>query len=94
MPLTLLRLGDQQGHPKERIVIEQIKAAVHSAGGKNQKIAMFHFQVLKNADELAGIDPKGFCREVSVAETYATEFTKMIALARLTKEQGAKLISN
>jgi hypothetical protein len=73
-------------------VIEQIKAAVHGAAGKNQKIAMFHFQVLKNADELTGIAPKGFCREVSVPETYATEFTKMIALARLMKEQGAKLI--
>ncbi len=73
-------------------MIEQIKAAVNSATGKNQKIAMFHFQVLKNADELAGIDPKGFCREVSVPETYATEFRKMIALARLMKEQGIKLI--
>jgi len=75
-------------------VIEQIKAAVHGAAEKNQKIAMFHFQVLKNADALADIDPKGFCREVSVPETYATEFTKMIALARLMKEQGTKLISN
>ena len=75
-------------------MIEQIKAAVNGAAGKNQKIAMFHFQVLKNADELAGIDPKGFCREVSVPETYATEFRKMIALARLMKEQGAKFISN
>ncbi len=73
------------------IVSEQIKAAVHRAAGKNQKIAMFHFQVLKNADDLAGVDPKGFCKEVSVPETYATEFRKMIALARLMKEQGAKL---
>jgi hypothetical protein len=73
-------------------VIERIKAAVHGAAGKNQKIAMFHFQVLKSADELAGIDAKGFCREVSVPETYATEFTKIIALARLMKEQGTKLI--
>jgi len=73
-------------------VIEQIKAAVHNAAGKNQKIAMFHFQVLKNAEELAGLDPKGFCEEVSVPETYATEFVKMIALARLMKEQGIRLI--
>jgi hypothetical protein len=72
-------------------MIEQIKTAVNGAVGKNQKIAMFHFQVLKNADELAGIDPKGFCKEISVPETYATEFRKMIALARLMKEQGAKL---
>jgi hypothetical protein len=47
--------------------------------------------VLKNAADLEGINPKGFCREVSVPETYATEFTKMIALARLMKEQGSKL---
>jgi hypothetical protein len=73
-------------------VIEEIKAAVHGAAAKNQKVAMLHFQVLKNADELAGIDPKGFCKEISVSEKYATEFTKMIALARLMKEQGVKII--
>jgi len=73
-------------------VIEQIRVAIHRAADKNQKIAMFHFQVLKNADGLAGINPKAFCNEVSVPETYATEFTKMIALSRLMKEQGAKLI--
>jgi hypothetical protein len=73
-------------------VIEEIKAAIQRAAVKNQKIAMFHFQVLKNADELAGIDPKGFCKEVCVPETYATEFIKMIALARLMKEQGTKII--
>jgi hypothetical protein len=72
-------------------MIEQIKAAIHHAAGKNQKIAMFHLQVLKNANELAGVDPKGFCKEVSVPDTYATEFTKMIALARLMREQGIKL---
>jgi hypothetical protein len=74
------------------VSIEQIKAAIESASGKNQKTAMFHFQVLKNADELKGINPKGFCKEVSVSAAYATEFSKMIALARLMKEQGAKII--
>ena len=73
-------------------MIEQIKAAVHRAAGNNQKIAMFHYRVLKNADELEGIDPKGFCKAIPVPETYATEFTKTIALARLMKEQGTKLI--
>ena len=29
-------------------MIEQVKAAVHRAAGKNQKIAMFHFQVLNS----------------------------------------------
>lgn len=73
-------------------MIERIKTAVHRAAGNNQKIAMFHYQVLRNADELEGIDPKGFCKEISVPETYATEFTKMIALARLMKQEGAKII--
>ena len=73
-------------------MIEQIKATIHGAAGKNQKVAMLHFQVLKNADELAGIDPKGFCKEVSISEKYATEFKKMIALARLMKEQGVRII--
>lgn len=73
-------------------MIERIKSAVHGAAAKNQKIAMFHFQVLKNADDLEGMDPRGFCREISVPETYATEFTKMIALARLMKEQGIRFV--
>ncbi len=71
---------------------EQIKAAVQRAGERKQKLAMFHFQVLKNADELAGVDARNFCKEVAVPESYATEFTQMIALARLMKEQGVKLI--
>ncbi len=74
--------------------IEQIKAAVHGAAAKKQKLAMFHFQVLKNADDLADLNPKGFCKEVSVQDTWATEFRQMLALARLMKEQGFKLISN
>ncbi len=73
-------------------MIDQIKTAVHSATGRKQRIVMFHFQVLKNADELASIDPKGFCKEISVPQSLATEFRKMIALARLMKEQGTKLI--
>jgi hypothetical protein len=60
-------------------VIEQIKAAVRHAEESNQKIAMFHYQVLKNADELEGIDPLGFCKEISVSASYAAEFRKMLA---------------
>jgi hypothetical protein len=75
----------------EVMMIQQIKEAVHSAVGSKQKIAMFHFQVLKNAKELEGLNAKAFCAEVGVPATYATEFTKMISLARLMEEQGAKL---
>jgi hypothetical protein len=74
--------------------IEQIKAAIRGAEAKKQKLAMFHLQVLKNADELVGIDPNHFCKELSVPKGYAIEFTQMTALARLMKEQGVKLISN
>jgi hypothetical protein len=72
-------------------VIEQISAAIHSAAATKQKLAMFHFQVLKNADDLVGTDPKDFCKEVSVPPSWATEFRQMMALARLMKEQGSKL---
>jgi hypothetical protein len=71
-------------------VIEQIKAAVHNATAKNQKLAMFHFQVLKSAAELQGIDPRGLCKEGSVPKSYATEFTQMIAIAKgCCKAQGS-----
>ncbi len=75
-------------------MIEEIKAAVYRAAEGSQKTAMFHYQVLKNADELEGVDPIGFCKEISMRPSYAAEFRKMIALARLMKEQGMKLTSN
>jgi hypothetical protein len=75
-------------------IVEQIKADIQRAEATKQKIAMFHFKVLKNADELKGLNPEGFCKEVGMSQKYATEFRKMLALARLMKEQGAKLISN
>ena len=73
-------------------MVDEIKAAVHGAASSNQKIAMFHFQVLKNAKALEGINAEGFCREIDVPVSYATEFTKMISLARLMNEQGVKLV--
>ncbi len=74
-------------------MIEDIKKAVHAAASANHKIAMFHFQVLKNAKDLEGLNAKAFCKELGVPETYATEFTKMISLARLMREHGARLAS-
>jgi hypothetical protein len=73
-------------------MLNQIKTAVHVAAGKNQKKAMFQFQVLKNADELEGMDPEVFCKEIAVPSTYQSEFRKMISLARLMKEQGVRLV--
>lgn len=73
-------------------MIDDIRKAVHAAAGSNQKIAMFHFQVLKHARELEGLNAKAFCKEIGVPATYGTEFTKMISLSRLMKEQGVKLV--
>ena len=73
-------------------MIDDIRKAVHAAAASNQKIAMFHFQVLKNARELEGLNAKAFCKEIGVPETYATEFTKMISLSKLMEEQGVRLV--
>lgn len=73
-------------------MVDEIRTAVHSAAAQNQKIAMFHFQVLKHASELEGLDAKAFCREIGVLESYATEFTKMINLARMITDQGMRLV--
>ena len=72
-------------------MIDDIKAAVHAAAGSKRKSAMFHFQILMHADELEGVDPVAFCKELAVPVTYATEFRKMLSLARLMKEQGIRL---
>ena len=72
-------------------MIEEIKGAVQGAAEANRKSAMFHYQVLKNADQLVGVDPIGFCKEIGMPVTYATEFRKMMALARLMREQGTRL---
>jgi hypothetical protein len=72
--------------------IEEIKNAVHNAAGKKQKIAMFHLQILKHADALDGMNAKALCKELAVPETYATEFTKMLSLAKLMKEEGLRII--
>ena len=70
---------------------EDIKQAILMASVSNQKIAMFHFQVLKNSSRLEGVDAEHFCREVGVPMTYQTEFRKMISLARLMRQNKARL---
>lgn len=72
-------------------MIDDIKPAVHGAAASKRKVAMFHLQILKHADELEGVDPIAFCKELSVPAPYATEFRKMLNLPRLMKEQGIKL---
>ena len=72
-------------------MIEDIRSAVHAASATDQKIAMFHFQVLKNAVALEGVDPESFCRDIGVPTTYQTEFRKMLSLARVMRQQGVRL---
>jgi hypothetical protein len=72
-------------------VIDEIAIKVRDAALSGQKIAMFHYQVLANAEKLKDIDPVAFCNNIGVPETYATEFRKMLSLARLMREQGVKV---
>ena len=75
----------------ELSVIEEIRQAVHSAALAKQKMAMFHFQVLKNASALENVDAVSFCREIDVPITYKTELTKMLCLARIMRQEGVCL---
>ena len=72
-------------------MLDEIRRAVHDAARGNQKIAMFHFQVLKNATALEDVDPESFCRDINVPISYQTEFRKMLSLARIMREQGFRL---
>ena len=72
-------------------MIGEIKKAVHEAASRKHKIAMFHFQVLKHASELKQVDPRQFCREIAVPESYQTEFRKMIRLDQLMRDEGVSL---
>jgi hypothetical protein len=73
-------------------MIDEIKRAVHAAAGDKHKIATFHLHILKNAEELEGMNAEAVCKELAVPRTYATEFRKMLSLARLMREQGIKLV--
>jgi len=74
-------------------MISDIARSVREAALGGQKIAMFHYLVLLNADKLKGLDAVAFCKDIGVPETYATEFRKMISLAKLMKEQGSTIIT-
>jgi hypothetical protein len=70
---------------------ELIRQAIEAATRDQQRMAMFHYQVLTHATELQSADPDEFCRAVGVPATYSTEFRKMLSLARLMREQGTRL---
>ena len=72
-------------------MIEEIARQIQEAALVNKKVAMFHFQVLINAGELEGVDPAQFCRDIGVRPPFATEFRKMIALAKLMNQLGVMI---
>jgi hypothetical protein len=72
--------------------VDDIKAALYAAARDKRKTAMFHLQILRNATELEGVDPTDFCRELGLRASFAAEFRKMLALARLMKEKGIRLV--
>ena len=55
------------------------------------KIAMFHYIVLSNAHQLKHVNPKQFTADVGLKESFHTEFSKMIALAKLMDRIGVAL---
>jgi hypothetical protein len=75
----------------EMTIYGEIAKQVHEAAKYGNKIAMFHYQVLMNAPQLGDVDPIDFCRDIGVPDSYATEFRKILSLARLIQEQGYHL---
>lgn len=72
-------------------MFEDMAKQIHQAAHEKHKIAMFHFLVLKHAHELHSMDAVEFCRLVKVRDSFATEFRKMISLAKLIEEKGLSL---
>ena len=73
-------------------MMDAIKKAVQEGASDNHKIATFHLEILRHAQELEGMNPEEVCKELAVPITYATEFRKMLSLARLMKERGIRLV--
>jgi hypothetical protein len=72
-------------------MLEEIAREIATATKHRRKAVAIHFQVLKNADQLSGMDAREFCRKVGIEEAWAIEFKKMINLAKLLQEQGLEL---
>ena len=68
--------------------IDAIQLALKEAQAKRKKMAMFHSQVLLNAELLKNMDPHEFCRNVGLTKAYHTEFRKMIAVVCTLSELG------
>lgn len=82
----------------EKVVAEQVKATnefcsgianeIEKAAKSKQKLAMFMYQVLIHAEGLEDFPAEYFCEKVGVPTSYATEFAKALALAKIIKQNG------
>ena len=68
--------------------IKSIASRIKEAERQNKKVAMLHFQILINADELRGFNAVKFCKEVGVKESYNADFNKILNLSQMIKEEG------
>jgi hypothetical protein len=73
------------------MMYEEIARSIRQAELSGQQIAMFHYQVLANADRLKNVRAGDFCEAVGMKQSFATEFSKMIALAKLMGERGVEI---
>lgn len=73
-------------------LIQEIKEAVHHAAESSQKLAMFHFQVLRNATSLENVHPVEFCDAIGVPRSYRIEFRKMLSLALVMRQKNSVLV--
>jgi len=72
-------------------IIQKIAKDISDAEATRNKVAMLHCSVLIHALELRGIDPHEFCKEVGIADSYATEFSKMLKVAELLQQLGLEI---
>lgn len=66
-------------------IIENIKQQILKAEKRKEKTTMFHYQVLVNAEQIKDYEPEEFCKLVNMPISFATEFRKMISLAKMMK---------
>lgn len=72
-------------------LVASIKIKLQQAERSGRKTAMFHFQVLKHADQLESVNAELFCQAVNVPASFKTEFSKMVSVARLMRQEGYRL---
>lgn len=72
-------------------IMDEMIRQINKAASRRCKVAMFHYQVLVNADKLADEDPVHFCRAVGMNDSFAIEFRKMLNLSRMMKQMEAKI---